>query len=148
MPRSPKWSLKVLWLKFWIYFSSLPCKLHVLPTSFFLIYPNIWWIVQVMKLLIKQCSWSSCYFLYLRSKYSPQLLYSLTPLISVLPLSWETKFNVNKTTDNHDSISTVKVQILQNYCSNSFQSDIKIIITVLSFRFCLTWNLVKHTFIN
>jgi hypothetical protein len=36
-------------------------------------YPNnIWWIVQVMKLLIMQSSPASCHFLPLRSKYSPQ----------------------------------------------------------------------------
>jgi hypothetical protein len=33
---------------------------------------NIWWLVQVMKLLIMQPSLAFCHFLHLSSKYSPQ----------------------------------------------------------------------------
>jgi hypothetical protein len=39
---------------------------------------NIWWIVQVMKLLVTLSSPASLQFLLLRSKYSPQHLFSST----------------------------------------------------------------------
>jgi hypothetical protein len=39
---------------------------------------NIWWTVQIMKLLIMQSSPASCHLLPLRSKYSPQRLFSNT----------------------------------------------------------------------
>jgi hypothetical protein len=66
-------------------FSSLPCVLIAtshLPRLDQL--NNIWWSVQVMKLLIMQSSPFSWHFFPLRSKYSPQH--------PVLPFVWETEF--------------------------------------------------------
>jgi hypothetical protein len=52
--------------------SSSPIVLHALPISSFLTYSNYTWGgVQVMKLLIMQFSRTSCHFIPLWSKYSP-----------------------------------------------------------------------------
>jgi hypothetical protein len=55
------------------------------PTS--LDHPNnVWWSVQVMKLLIMQSSPAFHHFLHLRSQYSPQ---------HPVPLVWENKFHIH-----------------------------------------------------
>jgi hypothetical protein len=53
---------------------------------------NIWWSVQVMKLLIMQSSPASRHFLPLRSKYS-SLSPSQRPSVCVFHLVWETKLH-------------------------------------------------------
>jgi len=75
-PRSSEWSLP---FKFsnqntvCIYHPSDACCMPLLSHSpWFDHSNNIWWSVQVMKLLIMQSSLASCFFLSLRSKYSPQ----------------------------------------------------------------------------
>jgi hypothetical protein len=58
--------------KFYMYFLSLPCILHVCSISPSDHISNIWCRVWIMKLLIMYFSPSFCYFLPLRSTYSPQ----------------------------------------------------------------------------
>jgi len=72
---SSNWSsLQVSQPKIYIHFSSPPWILHIPPISshpsWFDHPQNIWWGLQVMKLLIMQSSSVLCHFFFLRSKYS------------------------------------------------------------------------------
>jgi hypothetical protein len=64
----------------------IPCKSHHPWFND----PNIWWRVQIMKLLIVLVSSDSCHFIPHRSKYLLSTLFSKLP-----QLMWETKFHTH-----------------------------------------------------
>jgi hypothetical protein len=94
MPRSFKWSLSFrLSHQNPVHVSPLShvCHMPCQPHSSWLDLPNdIWQWVQIMKLPTVQLSPLSCYFIPLRSKYSPQQSV-LKHLAYALLLMWETK---------------------------------------------------------
>jgi len=57
-----------------VHFSSLPCVLHASPLnpSWFDHYNNIWWSIQVLKLLTMHSSPAGRHFVPFTSEYSPQ----------------------------------------------------------------------------
>jgi len=94
-PRSSKWSLPLRFSdKIYVCISHLchacyiPRQSHPIGHS-----NNVWWSVQVTKLLIMQSSPASRHFLPLRSKYSPQHPVLYTPSSYDLSLLWETKWS-------------------------------------------------------
>jgi hypothetical protein len=70
---------------YYMFCSSYPC--------WFDRYKNICRGVQIMKLII-EFSAASCYFIPLRSKYSPQHTYQI-PSVCVFRLIWETKIHIH-----------------------------------------------------
>jgi hypothetical protein len=99
MPGSFKWSLT---LRFPhqnpAYTSPLPhtCYMpHPPHSSQFDLPKSTGWGVQIINLLIMQCSPFPCYLVPLRSKYSPSTPYSQTPSVYIPPWMWVTKFHTH-----------------------------------------------------
>jgi hypothetical protein len=81
-PRSSKWSPPLmLSSQTFVYISHLSHAIYMprqSPPPWFDHPNNIWWRVQIMKLLIMQFSSASCHSIPLRFKYSPKHLFSNT----------------------------------------------------------------------
>jgi hypothetical protein len=101
MPPSSKWSLSIrLSHQNLVHFSVLPrgCHMPCPPHSPWFYLPNgNWGQVQIMKLPTLQLPPFHCYFIPLRSKYSPKHLCQ-TPSAYALPLMWDQVSHPHKTT--------------------------------------------------
>jgi hypothetical protein len=80
----------IVWISIFFHAYYLPCQFHPRWIDHF---NNIWWNVQVKKLLIMQSSPASCRYSLLGVSILSSVPCSQTPSISVRPFVWETEFN-------------------------------------------------------